>query len=89
MPRFFVSSDKIDRDGCVIVISGDDSRHIARSLRMAVGDAVTVSDGVGNDYECVLTRIRDEESELKILSSGRGAAEPPAVITLYMRELLC
>lgn len=84
MPRFFVLGENIDREAGRIVISGDDSRHIARSLRMAVGDEVTVSDGEGLDYECELMRIRDEECELRIISSDKGKGEPPCEITLYM-----
>ena len=82
MPRFFVDPDAVS-DG-KITVSGDDAYHIARSLRMAVGDSVTVCDGEGNEYNCTLTRIRDEECECEILASGRAKAEPPIKITLYM-----
>ena len=40
MPRFFVSSANFDGD--TVRITGDDARHIARALRMAVGETVTV-----------------------------------------------
>ncbi|MBQ7363091.1 MAG: 16S rRNA (uracil(1498)-N(3))-methyltransferase [Clostridia bacterium] len=84
MPRFFVNEESIDKKSGTAVIVGDDARHIARSLRMAVGDGLTVSDGVGTDYECTLTYIRDEECRLKIESSSLSIAESPADITLYM-----
>lgn len=84
MPRFFVLAENINREEGKISIFGDDARHIARSLRMAVGDYVTVSDGEGWDYECELLRIRDEECELGIISSDRGKTEPPCEITLFM-----
>ena len=42
---FFTDPSLID--GTTAVILGDDARHIARSLRMAVGDRITVSDGKG------------------------------------------
>ena len=47
MPRFFIKSEDISEG--VAVIRGQDAFHIARSLRMAVGDPITVSDGEGVD----------------------------------------
>lgn len=82
MPRFFVTPDAIC-DGN-IVIAGDDARHIARSLRMAVGDGITVCDGSGAEYCCTLTRIRDEECIAEVQKITASRAEPPARITLYM-----
>lgn len=84
MPRFFTSPDNISLDTGEAVIFGNDARHVARSLRMAVGDTVTVCDGLGNEYECRLTYIRDEECRSKIVSVNKTKSEPPKPITLYM-----
>ena len=82
MPRFFVPSSGIEGDQIRIV--GEDARHIARSLRMAEGDELTVCDMKGNEHECKLTRIRDEECLLSIIDTHCGKTEPPVEITLYM-----
>jgi len=82
MPRFFVLPEKVS--GTEIIISGDDARHIARSLRMAVGDGITVCDGSGTEYEAQLTRIRDEECIAEVKDSRQSNAEPSCRITLYM-----
>ena len=82
MPRFFVSKNLICNN--VVNIEGDDARHIARSLRMAVGDEITVSDGEGTEYACRLTKIRDELCEAELLEERHGAGEPSAHIVLYM-----
>ena len=82
MPRFFVPSDGFDENR--VRISGDDAYHIARSLRMAVGDEITVCDMHAKEHTCRLTRIRDEECECEILSTRDGQTEPPVFITLYM-----
>ena len=82
MPRFFVTPEAI-RDG-EITVTGDDARHIARSLRMAVGDGVTVCDGSGKEYSCRLTYIRDEECIAAVDSVSDSSAEPRHKITLYM-----
>lgn len=82
MPRFFVPSGNIEDN--IIKITGDDARHIARSLRMAEGDEITVCDMHGAEHTCRLTKIRDEECVCEILSSRPGENEPPVHITLYM-----
>ena len=82
MPRFFVTPEAIC-DG-EITISGDDARHIARSLRMAVGDEVTVSDGCGMEYVCHLSKIRDEECTAEVISKSESKREPKSRVTLYM-----
>lgn len=84
MPRFFVSGNSVDENNSIIKIVEDDARHIARSLRMAVGDEITVCDGSSREHVCELTRIRDEECECKIISSRPGSGESPAEITLCM-----
>lgn len=82
MPRFFVPSDNFS-DG-IVAITGDDAFHIARSLRMAAGDTVTVCDMHGCEHTCTLTRIRDDECICRITESKAGDTEPPVHITLYM-----
>ena len=81
MPRFFVDSTPTDD---TLRIEGDDSRHIARSLRMAVGDSLTVCDSQGTEYDCVLTKIRDEECECEIKNRHKSLSEPPCRISLFM-----
>ena len=82
MARFFISRDAIN--GGAATVNGPDAFHIARTLRMAVGDEVTLCDGEGTEYRAALTRIRDDECALDILSESASGAESPARITLYM-----
>lgn len=82
MPRFFVSKDDIENS--TVRISGDDARHISRSLRMAEGDAVTVSDNSGVEYTATLIKIRDEECLCEIISENPSQSESPVDITLFM-----
>ena len=82
MPRFFVTEENIREDK--IFICGEDAYHIARALRMAVGESVTVSDGKGEEYICHLTTIRDELCECCIESRRHSDSEPPVRITLFM-----
>ncbi len=83
MPRFFVSKENIDGSARIISVLGEDAFHIARSLRMAVGDSLTVCDGEGRDYECTLAKIRDNEVVCEIISDFDCPAEPPYTVTVY------
>lgn len=82
MARFFITNDCISDN--TVTIRGKDAFHIARSLRMAVGDRLTVCDEDGKEYSCELTRIRDEECTLGIIAVSEGNTESPIYITLYM-----
>lgn len=82
MPRFFAPTDNFCEN--TVRITGDDAYHIARALRMAVGDEITVADMKGRSHSCRLTRIRDDVCECEILSTEEGRTEPPMEVTLYM-----
>ena len=82
MPRFFVEPEAICEG--YATVTGGDAYHIARSLRMAVGDEITLADGSGKEYICRLTKIRDEECCAEILTEQASTCESPAEITLYM-----
>ena len=82
MARFFVTKDDITDNR--ITISDKDAFHIARSLRMAVGDKLTVCDEDGTEYLVELTRIRDDECIASVISSSAGKTESPVHVTLFM-----
>lgn len=78
MPRFFLETlDESD-----IRITGPDARHIGLSLRMRVGDSLTVC-ACGRDYQCRIRSITPEEVRLDMISSELCAAEPAVAVTLY------
>ena len=82
MPRFFVRQQQIEDD--IIRLVGDDAHHIARSLRMAVGDALTVCDMQGNQYECVVERFDDDKAvDVRIVARSHADTEPKCKITLF------
>lgn len=81
MPRFFVTSSQIGAG--TVRISGEDAHHIARSLRMAAGETVTVVDETGTEHTCRLTAFLPDRVEAEVLESRPTAAEPPCRIVLY------
>ena len=82
MPRFFVEQDRV-LDGSISII-GEDAHHIARSLRMAVGEEITVCDTSGREYICSIASF-DEDREViaKIVSSAESVNEPRLFIRLF------
>lgn len=82
MPRFFVPSTGFDGDR--VTVTGDDAFHMARSLRMAVGDTVTVCDMHGKEHLCRLDSLRDDVCHMTVVSTKYSETEPPVDITLYM-----
>lgn len=65
MPRFFCDAIA----GGKAVITGEDAAHIARSLRMQPGERLTLSDGQGTDFDCVLDLVTPQEVFLTVLES--------------------
>ena len=82
MARFFIKKESISDNQ--ITILGGDAFHIARALRMAVGDELTVCDEDGTEYLTKLARIRDDECIAEIISEKVGSTESPVDITLFM-----
>ena len=82
MPRFFVDDSAVTENA--VAVCGADARHIARSLRMAVGETVTVCTPSGREFDLRLTRIRDDLCEGEIIASRKAAGEPPVSIALYV-----
>ncbi|MCD7823413.1 MAG: 16S rRNA (uracil(1498)-N(3))-methyltransferase [Oscillospiraceae bacterium] len=79
MPRFFVSEPP---SGGIITIDGSDAVHIGKSLRMAVGDELTVCRN-GIDYQCEIIGITREDVTLKVISES-PSNEPNIQLTLFM-----
>ena len=81
MPRFFVRRDQI-ADGFV-TLTGDDAHHISRSLRMAVGERITVCDMQKFEYECELADFLPDCVRARILQTMHCDTEPPYRATLF------
>lgn len=79
MPRFF-TQDITEMGGC---ITGEDAKHIAKVLRMKVGDELTVCDTKGRDYDCMIEEIGAGEVRLKVLSVAPSQSEPDVRLHLY------
>ena len=84
MPKFFLSYVPDEQ----AVLTGEDGRHIAKSLRMRPGETLTLCDCIGMDYEGEILSIEGETVTIKILACTKCAAEPTLKATLYQACLL-
>lgn len=79
MPRFFADYE----GGELITLSPEDSKHISKALRMKVGESLTVCDGRGTDFECVIESAQGDAVTVRVLSQKPSETEADVDITIY------
>ena len=82
MRKLFI--DKIDNSK--IIISGEEHKHIAYSLRMKKGDEITVC-SQGIDYTAVIVSISKTETVAEVVGKARSVSEPDSDVTLFFGAL--
>lgn len=65
-----------------ITLGGDEAHHLARVLRLREGDRVFVFNGAGEEWECAITRIGKNESDLSVVRQLMDVVESPLELTL-------
>ena len=65
-------------------ITGEDAKHISKSLRMKTGEKLTLCTEDGRRHECEITDFTADEVNVKVLSSTICEQEPSVKITLFM-----
>ncbi len=78
MPRFF--KETFDTSP---FIEGEDANHIIKSLRMKIGEQLTVCDTLGNDYLCEIKEISDSRVDFNIIKIEKTISEPTVKVTLF------
>lgn len=79
MQKLFVENINDEK----IILDGESARHIAKSLRMRVGDVICVTDGGGDDYGCQIEEITKDEVVLKVCYKQACESEPSCRVTIY------
>lgn len=77
--RFTVAPERIQGDR--VVLDPDETRHLARVLRLGPGDLVVVGDGHGRDYTVRVESVGDTATGT-ILGVRPNRAESPLAVTL-------
>jgi len=60
MSKFFIPKENISSHK--LIITGEDVKHIAKVLRMGIGDELICCDGQGNDYKVLIESVSSEIS---------------------------
>jgi len=78
MPRFFVPDINSDK----VTITGEDAKHMIKSLRLSVNEEITLCDGKGFDYHGKISEITDAVL-IEVFKKVPTKSEPSAKITLF------
>lgn len=79
MQKLFIDYTPLDK----IYLNPEQSRHIAKSLRMRVGDMLSVADGNGNEYGCQIEEITSDSVCLNICYKQANQTEPTCKVSIY------
>ncbi|MCL2861885.1 MAG: 16S rRNA (uracil(1498)-N(3))-methyltransferase [Firmicutes bacterium] len=80
--RFFV--DKIENR---VVLDGENHHHLANVLRLKVGDEIILCPNDGFDYHFLITSIKKNESDAKLIRQEKNLSTSDIEITLYFASL--
>ena len=81
MPRFFVTGQP---KGGLLTLRGEDAHHAGRVLRLRPGEAVTLCDGAGTDYDCTVETVEKGAVTCRVQGSHPAETEPRQRLTLCM-----
>src|SRR4051812_19352795 len=82
MARFFISSENV-HDGRAM-LTGQESNHLRRVLRLRPNDRIIVFDDSGWEHEAVIRSFEAETSNLEIVRSYQVDKESPLRVTLAL-----
>ncbi len=69
--------------GDKIYLGEEQSRHLAKSLRMKAGDMITVCSGTGEDYGCMIEEVGKDGVVLSVCYKKASESEPSVKVSLY------
>jgi 16S rRNA (uracil1498-N3)-methyltransferase len=81
MPEYFYASPASIEDR-QIIISGEEARHISRTLRHRKGDQITVVDGQGGEYQCAIAALSESAVTARIINKLRKSREAIKQVSL-------
>ena len=81
MQHFFVSPEQVREEK--IYVEGSDVNHMKNVLRMKTGEELTIGDGDGWLYLCVVESYEEDMAVLKILEKKKDESELPSKIYLF------
>ncbi|MTI66612.1 MAG: 16S rRNA (uracil(1498)-N(3))-methyltransferase [Firmicutes bacterium] len=80
MHRFFINKENIKGD--LLVVEGEDVKHIKNVLRLNIDDKINVCDGEGSDYLVKISEISKKDIRCNIIKKY-DTVKTPLEIVLY------
>lgn len=81
MTRFFVEIEDIKDN--IILIQGENAKHIVTVLRMKKNEKLIVCDGHNIDYDCIIKHIYKETVEVEVVEKKTNTAETKIKVKLF------
>lgn len=79
MPRFFV-----EELAQTVVITGEDAKHISKSLRMTAGETLTLCDGNRQEAQGVIVSLSSDAVSVRLGETVLSPTEPETRVSLYL-----
>ena len=76
MPLPRIHCDQRLGPGAQFALAPEAAQHVGRALRLKAGDAITVFDGRGGEYEAAIQRIDKDRVEVKVGAYRDVETEP-------------
>ena len=84
MEYYFTPDNLINKNSDLLEISGEEFRHIKKSLRKTKGDILEVTNGNYELYKCVIDEIKSDRLICKILQKMNCDTEPDVKVNLHL-----
>lgn len=81
MPRFFVPPDVLSQE--TACLDGDVATH-CKVLRLKIGDAITLCDGLGHDGVAVISALSPQMVSVQLQSVAPSQSEPSHQVAIFM-----
>ena len=85
MDYFYAAPDQVQ--GSSILLTGEESKHLARVLRKAVGETVFITDGRDRMFEAVIEAVGKESTRCRVVREEERLHEAGVDVTLAVSLL--
>ena len=82
-PHVVLAPGVVDVGVDAVTVDGDDGHHLARVLRLAAGDRLTATDGVGHVWDATVAGVRGGRVDLALVGERAVPRAVPAVTVVH------
>ena len=86
MRRFYAAPEHFSKDSITLAV--DETRHLRDVLRLRAGDEVSVFNGEGSEFRCVIEEIGKRSAQLKIAENIQAASPESSLDLTFAAAIL-